>query len=111
MSKVDAANVHALLNYIISNATLTGKVGGGHILVPLSALMEGQDDEAPAEQEDILLKVSIQVEWRDAADIDLEDEYNVELTDVQELSDESDYSESEPPSSTSKNKKSNGSGH
>jgi hypothetical protein len=107
VSKVDAANIHALLNYIVSTATLTGKVGGGHILVPLSVLMAGQDDEAPAEQEDILLKVSIQVEWRDATDIDLEDEYNCELTDEQELTDESESeSDARSAATTSKNKKS-----
>lgn len=110
MAKIDAANIHSLLNYIVSTATLTGKVGGGHILVPLSALMEGQDDEAPAEQEDILLKVSINVEWRDASDVDLEEEYNVELTDDQELSDEPESS-TESSTTASKNKKSNGSGH
>lgn len=110
-NKLAAQNAHSLLLYMMSNAAETGKVGSGHILVPFEALVSPDAEEDPTAN-GLYLKVSIEVDWRAADDVDLEEDYNLELTDVQDIEPEESELENGPEeeprsgSTSNKNKKS-----
>lgn len=73
-------NIHSLLDYTVSQALLSGKVGKVSISVPLSDLMNaGEGLKVSEEADDIVLKVEIKTSF-DTGNIEIETEFEEDPT-------------------------------
>ncbi len=70
-----ASNIHGLLDYAVSQALLSGKVGKVSISVPISDLMNaGEGLRVSEEANDIVLKVDIKTSF-DTGNTEIETEF------------------------------------